>query len=1504
MADAQTIDSLAIEITSQVKGEAKLQRFAKALNDLAVTSQAINTGSLRRTAEDIGMFSSALSGINTNGVKNFANALNRLSQIKADSTGGLNNLSKSIVNLTTSAQNTEGLTRLTNALARLSKADMSGFNGGAFAQMASTINSLVGSLSSAEQVDAGITRLVGAISKLGSSGQYIENVSKELPIMGTALTKLIVSLHGVGTIDAEIAKLVEGIARLANSGKSIPTVVTELDKFGDAVVRLVRKLQGIGTIDVNLANTIQGLGNLAASGMKFGNVAQTTSAKVSNLSANIKKLGSVVLRVINPFNSLRDKLGMTQKRTKGLASTIGLMYAKFFMLIRIGKGIGKSISSMQDYLESFNYFNVALQKIGKENAHLYKEYGYKDAKTYADSFQDRFTKLQKQMTGYDVNSRTGDLDFKASKSLGLNINDVMQYQAQIAQITNSTGQLGEVSIMAAKAMSMLSADMSSLTNTDLVQVQENFMSALNGQTRAVYKYGINLTSASLQQIAYNHGISESVAKMSMATKQQLRLIGMLEQSRVAWTDLAKTINQPANQLRMLQAGFANLGRTIGAIFLPALQAIYPVLNGIVMVLQEFFGWIAKLMGVEIPDMSAMKMPEIEQPADDMGNLADNTDKAAKKAKKLSDNLQGFDEINKLSENMNSDNGSSPLGNGMKDIDMSADLKKLMDEYERLWNKMFKSTENKAVKWAERIKKALLKGWNNGGDFTFLGLEFGQKLSELLAKIPWDKIQNGVNKVTKSFATFLNGVVKGTNWKTVGETIAQAFNTVIGALYTWYDTFDFLDLGKKLASGLNAMIKKINWKKIGGMLGKKLRGMIQFAFGFITNIDFENIGEKITVAINEFLKDMGAIDSRTGLSGWSELGKTISDGAKGLLDTIITVLEGVNWDAVAQAIADFMSSVDWFGILGKLAKAIGTALWKLITTGLDAFFKDPASVGGGLLAIFGTLFAWNKLKGLLGIVSGGFGRLFSTGLKQGASQAVSSVGSGKGLFGSLFSKLGASFKATGTSIASKFAEGFAADGLGGGLLATGGATVATGASVAILGAAAAGTGMAIGHEINKAIDARQEATESARNAGKMRGNATMTVASDGGRDLSNIEKTYSTEMERLKKLKEKYSKEVKESIPSTPAGWISNWFSGDYEQAVENLEKVEAEMTGLNYKYAELKTIKNGQEHERQEKALAKLQRMVKKGEISWYDYVKAQKKVLASQGSVKELFNQGLLQTEKYQGITKKLADSLTQANVPMEQQKAIMGVLRQAVSDGRISLEKYESIVKKCKGDVNLLNKEIGKIPPKKNVKVNFGVSGFNSVMQYLNAIPRSIPVNVQVSGAGGRQVSNEEYRSRTAVSSNAIMGSYDYENNLRMGNIKIAKDGTIKMKKFLYEQYKANGKLKQLIHSGYRVKKFAKGGFLEDGLFTMNKGEMAGRFDSGKSVVANNQQITQGFAQGITATLAPAIYSAVKQAMSESTSDEEQNINVYLDGRQLAQNSVKYIRQMERSNGTKAFA
>ena len=78
------------------------------------------------------------------------------------------------------------------------------------------------------------------------------------------------------------------------------------------------------------------------------------------------------------------------------------------------------------------------------------------------------------------------------------------------------------------------------------------------------------------------------------------------------------------------------------------------------------------------------------------------------------------------------------------------------------------------------------------------------------------------------------------------------------------------------------------------------------------------------------------------------------------------------------------------------------------------------------------------------------------------------------------------------------------------------------------------------------------------------------------------------------------------------------------------------------------------------------------------------------------------------------------------------------------------------------------------------------------------------------------------------------------------------------------------------------------------MNRGEIAGKFSNGKSVVANNQQITDGIAQAV----GPAVYTAVKQAMSEYGNAGGETV-INLDGKEIARSTIRQINTETRQKG-----
>lgn len=1476
---SETVESLDIKINATAKSaKDEITNLVGKIDVLTSSLSKINGSNLSGLANGVSKLGNAtktLSGVKATDYNRIAKGFERFAKIDVGglsrTASGLNTLANGLNNLG-NIQNLGGITSAVNAVKNLSKVNMDGFDTSKMTKIANSVSNLATKLSGVSEIESTVTRVVGSLARLSNSGQYIGNVTTEFPKLGKQVVKLVRKLSSANAIDISITKVVEGIAKLANAGKRVGETVANLKKLGNGVINLLKKLQNAPQINSNVANTIQGLGNLASSGSRISTVSDRASTST-------KKLG-------NALSSLKDKLKSAHKSSKGFVSSIGMFYAKFFLVIRAVKKFGQAIGSAQDYIEEFNYFSVALDKVGKDSANQFKKAGYNSAEEYAGSFRKRFGKLQKQLTGYDVDYNTGDATNTFSHNLGLDLTEVMNYNAAIAQITNSAGMLGETSIDSAKALTMLSADWASLANLDTADVMQNFQSALVGQSRAVYKYGLDITSAGLAQTAMNHGVTESIKNLSQQSKMQLRVLTMLEQSKVAYSDLAKTINSPNNQLKMLNAGFKKLALSIGSLFMPIVQKLYPYMNAMVMVLQDFAQWVAKLAGIKLGDTDGSRktpdVPDYSDAADDTDKVAKNMDKTAKKTKKAADNLQGFDIVNKLQDNSDSDSDDDDDKNA--NIDLSNDISDALKNYEKIWDNAFKSNKNKAVELYKKMKKAILDAWK-GGDFTSLGSALANWINKGMRNIPWTKIKKTTKKIAKSLATFLNGFVKDLDWTKLGENFSEGLNTWFETSYTFFKTFDWLKFGQSIKEGITAAINTFDGDLAGKSLGAKLRGMIQFAFGVMVNFPYENLGKKIGDYINGFLEEMGEVRKNTGLTGWQELGKTISDGITGILDTIDTALSTVNWSEVGKAIGDFLSEIEWGKTLLKVGKIIVKALFSALKVAISAFARDPLGIAFKLSTVIAGFMVYKKFKAVWGALQIMFGKGIQDSLVKSAteikSEKIASAWSKK--FSTIGTKLG---KLVGKLMVVEIAfqiAGAITDKL---LEASGGDS----------------------KQLTKNLK-----TIYGEKGGSFAAALLSTVSGITGGDYQS---TY---------------------------GW--NAHAGgdvDLNKTISRYSEFSSELTELQKKMDEL-----GIAALTQNSILSKTGKNLRKGIIT----KKSVKDAVGKKGIKKdELQNllgiNGVEKTADYEKAQKKLKTTMEKLNVPAKEQKSILKSLETELKNSEITWEDYRKITDKNYKSTDALKKKIDSLKPK-SVKVKAETSGGDDVDSLQGKVDsvnsKTVTITAGIKGVdiktfGDLSIAMKNMKNRdinvnidpklrkgwyNAVKTQLQQKKFSLDvsasiNNVTEGKLKSSvksMDGrkvnygkltaainnaknrvTIGQQGQIFVSHAEKSLIKMLKKYGLNYETYANGGFPEDGWFRAKHGEMMGKFDNGKSVVANNKQITTGISEAV----APAVYAATKAAIKEELSNA--NVgggDVYLDGTKVTTAIMNNAKKISKNKG-----
>lgn len=698
--------------------------------------------------------------------------------------------------------------KLINQLTRLSTS-LATANGSSLSSLANGVSQLSSAMQNMNVKTTDFTRLAKNITKIGSvDSAALANTATSLE----AVTKAVASISAIPQNATQVTEFAKSLGKLGS--KSIENAVVNIPKLGNALNGLMTTLSRAPTVSQNVIQMTNALANLASQGSKVGTSSNSLQKSLYGVSTSART---------------------ATKSSWSLASAIGKFYATYFMVIRGSKKLIEAIKSTTDYIEAFNYQAVAFGKIGSEWDKDYEKYGYDNATAYAESFQNRVNDTLGKLSGLKVNVQGGLLEESGTKNLGLNIQEITQYASQLASVTNSLGQTGEATTAITKSMTMLAGDISSLFNVDYSTVAQNLQSGLIGQSRALYKYGIDITNATLATYAYNLGISKSVSEMTQMEKQQLRVLAILDQSKVSWGDLANTINSPSNMLRQFSNNMKEVGMVAGQLFIPILSKVMPVVNGVTIAIKRLLVNLASLMGVKI-DFESFGQSGYKDTSDGLEDISDGYQNVADSAKKATLSLMGFDEINKLQDDTSSSKSSS--GGGGSTIDLTDDITKAAADYEAAWNKAFANMENSAIAWADKIEKALEPVRKIFKDFAIGDFyAAGQDTSNLVAGI-FNWFAKAIDKVDwYGIGRKMGDYLAGIDWVEVLSSVGKAiWEAIKAAIEIWQGLFQSAPVETTIMSVLGVMKFTGLGKKIGERISDALswsaikKGLKSFAGG--------------------------------------------------------------------------------------------------------------------------------------------------------------------------------------------------------------------------------------------------------------------------------------------------------------------------------------------------------------------------------------------------------------------------------------------------------------------------------------------------------------------------------------------------------------------------------------------------------------------------------------------------------------------------------------------------
>ncbi len=981
---SDVIDDLKVQIDASTQSaDAKLDKFIAKMMKLQSTITGLEMSNVSNIASGINQISASIQNFNnrtkTADFSRVATGMNKLATVDAQGVAAtaqaMSTFAANMMGLNDVHVDSDGISNIANAISKLGRATVTEATQN-LEFLKTSMKDFITGMNGAGSLtfDAnGLVSLVNSVSRLGSTNatQSVKN----LPQISTALRGFITSMNTVGSVAFDFAglnNLVSNITRLG--GAKATQAATNLKPIKDQILRFVSGLNGIGSLSfdttslANLVSSITKLGgkaattaipNIQALGTALTqlmatlshapavsqNLIQMTTA-LANLAGNGSRVSSASTAMYRGLNLYSSSASRATKATKGLVSQIGMFYAKCFLLIRGAKALWKATESSMDYIETLNYFDAAWGQVAGNAAGEWKKAGYESAEAYAKSFSERAKALTGKMTGFQPDAY-GNLIATGMPSLGLDPEKLMNYQATFGQMASSMGVASETALKLSNALTMIGADLASVKNLKFEDVWQDMASGMVGMSRTLDKYGVNIRNVNLQEKLYELGIDAKIAKLGQQDKALLRTIILLQSTKYAWGDMADTIGQPANQLRLLQANFANLARTIGNLLLPIVSKVLPYINALVIAIQRLFSWIGGLLGIKIGGFSssvgsaATDFGDMEDAAD---GIADSTGDAAKNTKKMADNLQGFDKLNVINSQKDSGSGGSGSGGGAGGL-LDDAFNDAFAEYQLAWDKAFANMENSAQELADKITRAfqriweaaeptresLKRLWNEGlarlGDFTWTALK--DFWSEFLVPVGKWTLGTGLPMLVDNINAFLMKI-------------------------------DF--------PAINEALKNF-WQALTPFSTKVGEGLIDF-FGDLLSVGADFINFTVPNGINSVAEALRKISPDTAEKIGYALGvvatgimgfKTVDAAVKGVkniyspLQKLFKLVGPMKYVAIAGGIAGLVFALDKFGVID--------VNWSVLATGFknlaSALGKFASGIGQGLI---------NFIKGITPIVS--------------------------------------------------------------------------------------------------------------------------------------------------------------------------------------------------------------------------------------------------------------------------------------------------------------------------------------------------------------------------------------------------------------------------------------------------------------------------------------------------------------------------------------------------------
>lgn len=802
------------------------------------------------------------------------------------------------------------LGRLEKALSSLKTATSGGATGVRTA--ANQIAALNKALSGAGAVGQKLKSIAAGLKAISDVGtvKIPKSLGTNMQSLGTALSRI-----SDGDIDKlyNVADALRPLSEL--EGAHMRSYINQLSAFPD----VVRELRA-ADID-EFSNQMTRLANAMR---PFATEMQHVADGFSAMPSRIQRLITTTEKYNNTVNkgsTQTSRFGISLKSIKTAGVVAGIRM--------IRQEISKAITESNAYQEDLNLFTASMGQYAKE------------AKEYAEN--------------------VGDI-------MGIDPAKWMRNQGIFNTLLSGFGSVADRSYLMSKNLTQLGYDISSFFNISVEDAMQKLQSGVSGELEPLRRLGYDLSQAKLEQTALTLGIEKSVSAMTQAEKAELRYYAIMTQVTTAQGDMARSLDAPANQLRIFQAQLTQASRAIGNIFIPILQKILPIAIAVLRIVRELADAIAKLFHFKLTEIDYSGVGNLASGAEDAAAGFDDATSAAKELKK---SVMGFDELNILNGNTASGPGSAGVSGG-SGFDFELPEYGFLNDVSKQADEVTQKLKN-ALPWILAIG-AGLAAWKLGPKLGLdlqktIGLAVGIFGALTLVQNILDSIVNGVTEEN------MTGMIFGMTLAVTGlyvalGPVAGGITAIVSGLAVLAVAFsdaeksgwNFQNQMLAIAGILTAGVG------IGILIGSWIPLLIAMIAALLLSITVSTgHGQELINGVKETLQ--GFIDFFAGIfTGDTE--RT----AKGI-ERIFSGLKGII-GAVIDGIRDWLNGLlDWIDnkTNGKLKplitgiKAIVTAVFGNIKQTVGNVIDDIKTIFSGLIKFISGVFsgdfdkAWEGIK---------------------------------------------------------------------------------------------------------------------------------------------------------------------------------------------------------------------------------------------------------------------------------------------------------------------------------------------------------------------------------------------------------------------------------------------------------------------------------------------------------------------------------------------------------------